>query len=184
MQELSFQREWQQLGPVLWPFLLRCGIAALCGAMIGLERELKQKPAGFRTNILICVGSAMYMGIGVLLIGQTSLSGVDPTRIAAQVVTGIGFLGAGCIIQQGARITGLTSAATIWVVAAIGLIAGVGFPLLALISALMVLGTLAVLGPIEERFFHPSHSDDFHTAGESASIIAGPQAPTTSGDRR
>jgi putative Mg2+ transporter-C (MgtC) family protein len=162
MQELSFQAQWQQLGPVLVPFLVRCGIAALCGAMIGLERELKQKPAGFRTNILICVGSSMYMAIGVLLMHQAGVGGVDPTRIAAQVVTGIGFVGAGCIIQQGGRITGLTSAATIWVVAAIGLVAGAGFSLLALISAVMVLATLAVLGPIEERFFHPSHSDEFH----------------------
>ena len=162
MAQLSLVEEWRHIGPVILPFLLRCGIAAVCGAMIGLERELKHKPAGFRTNILICVGSAMYMAIGMLLIRQDSVSGVDPTRIAAQVVTGIGFLGAGCIIQQGARITGLTSAATIWVVAAIGLVAGAGFPLLAFISSVMVLVTLAVLGPIEERFFHPSHSDDFH----------------------
>jgi putative Mg2+ transporter-C (MgtC) family protein len=146
------------------PFLVRCGIAAVCGAMIGLERELKQKPAGFRTNILICVGAAMYMATGLLLMRQEGGTSIDPTRIAAQVVTGIGFLGAGCIIQQGMRITGLTTAATIWVVAAIGLVAGAGFPLLALVSSLLVLATLAVLGPIEERLFHSPHSnDDFHT---------------------
>src|SRR3954465_6465405 len=162
MQQLALGEEWGHIAPVLLPFLVRCGVAALCGAMIGLERELKQKPAGFRTNILICVGAAMYMAIGILLVRDENVSGVDPTRIAAQVVTGIGFLGAGCIIQQGGRITGLTTAATVWVVAAIGLVAGAGFPLLALISAVMVLLTLAVLGPIEERLFHPSHSDDFH----------------------
>ena len=72
------------------------------------------------------------------------------------MVTGIGFLGAGCIIQQGAHITGLTTAATIWVVAAIGLVAGAGFPILATISALLVLATLAVLEPIERRLFHHS----------------------------
>ena len=164
MEQLSLAEEWRHIGPVVLPFLVRCGIAAVCGALIGLERELKHKPAGFRTNILICVGSSMYMAIGMLLIRGDSVSGVDPTRIAAQVVTGIGFLGAGCIIQQGARITGLTSAATIWVVAAIGLVAGAGFPLLAFISSVIVLLTLAVLGPIEERFFHPSHSDDFHNS--------------------
>ncbi len=162
MNELSLTDEWRQLGSVMVPFLVRCGFAALCGAMIGLERELKHKPAGLRTNILICVGASMYMAIGVLLMREGGISNTDPTRIAAQVVTGIGFLGAGCIIQQGARITGLTSAATIWVVAAIGLIAGAGFPLLALFSAVMVLLTLAALAPIEERVFHPSHSDDFH----------------------
>src|SRR5690348_6409918 len=118
--------EWHQFGSVMLPFLLRCGVAAVCGAIIGLERELKQKPAGFRTNILICVGAAMYMAVGLLLMHEDEGNAIDPTRIAAQVVTGIGFLGAGCIIQQGARITGLTTAATIWVVAAIGLIAGAG----------------------------------------------------------
>ena len=161
MKELSFVQEWQEIAPILVPFLVRCGIAALCGGIIGLERELKQKPAGLRTNILICVGSAMYIAIGMLIVRIEGVTGVDATRIAAQVVTGIGFVGAGCIIQQGGHITGLTSAATIWVVAAIGLIAGAGFPLLALIAAVMVLGTLVVLAPIEERLFHPSHGDDF-----------------------
>ena len=151
----AFLEEWQRLQPVLLPFLVRCGVAALCGGLIGLERELKQKPAGFRTNILICVGSAMYMAIGVLLLPSAhAVSGFDPTRIAAQVVTGIGFLGAGCILQQGLRVTGLTTAATIWVVAAIGLVAGSGFPLLAVMVALLVLATLAVLEPIERRMLH------------------------------
>ena len=153
MQELSLIEEWRRLGPVLLPFLVRCGVAAVCGGLIGLEREFKQKPAGFRTNILICVGSAMYMAIGMLLMPAQNAAGFDPSRIAAQVVTGIGFLGAGCILQQGAHITGLTSAATIWVVAAIGLVAGAGFPILAVIVALLVLATLAVLEPIERRLF-------------------------------
>ena len=163
MWEQPLVEEWRQLQPVLVPFLVRCGVAALCGAMIGLERELKQKPAGFRTNILICTGAAMYMAVGLLLM-PSGTPNIDPTRIAAQVVTGIGFLGAGCIIQQGAHITGLTSAATIWVVAAIGLVAGAGFPLLALASSLLVLATLAILGPIEARLFHSPHGDDFHNA--------------------
>ena len=157
MQELSLIEEWRRLGPVLLPFLVRCGVAAVCGGLIGLEREFKQKPAGFRTNILICLGSAMYMAVGLLLMPQDRVGGFDPTRIAAQVVTGIGFLGAGCIIQQAAHITGLTTAATIWVVAAIGLVAGAGFPILATISALLVVATLAVLEPIERRLFH-SHN--------------------------
>jgi putative Mg2+ transporter-C (MgtC) family protein len=150
--DYSFVEEWKYLEPLLLPFLIRCGIAAVCGGMIGLEREAKQKAAGFRTNILICVGSAMYMGIGLLLM-PSNRADVDPTRIAAQVVTGIGFLGAGCIIHQRGRVTGLTTAATIWVVAAIGMVAGAGFPILALISALLVLITLAVLGAVENRLF-------------------------------
>jgi putative Mg2+ transporter-C (MgtC) family protein len=154
--------EFRQFWPVMWPFLIRCGAAAVCGAMIGLEREMKQKPAGFRTNILICLGAAMYMAIGVLLMERAGDGGIDPTRIAAQVVTGIGFLGAGTILHHGDRVTGLTTAATIWVVAAIGLVAGAGFPVLAFVSSLLVIATLAILGPIEERLFHPDHPDDSH----------------------
>lgn len=150
---------WNQLSTTILPFLVRVGAAALCGAVIGLERELKGKPAGFRTNILICLGSAIYMTVGLLLV-PASGTPTDPTRIAAQVVTGIGFLGAGCIIQAGTRVLGLTSAATIWVVASIGLVAGAGFPLLAFISSWMVVLTLAVLGRLERVLLHREFSDD------------------------
>jgi putative Mg2+ transporter-C (MgtC) family protein len=150
MNDLPLVETWNQLAAVLPPFLVRCGAAALCGAMIGLERELKRKPAGFRTNILICIGSAIYMSVGLLLVHAGGEQG-DPARIAAQVVTGVGFLGAGSIIQSGGAVTGLTTAATIWVVASIGLVAGAGFPLLAVCAALLVLATLVVLGRFEER---------------------------------
>jgi putative Mg2+ transporter-C (MgtC) family protein len=156
--DLALIESWDQLRPILLPFLIRVGAAAVCGAVIGLERELKGKPAGFRTNILICLGSAIYMTVGLLLVRTTG--SVDPTRIAAQVVTGIGFLGAGCIIQAGRRVTGLTSAATIWVVASIGLVAGAGFPLLAFIASWMVVITLGVLGALEKRYLDPTKSDD------------------------
>ena len=134
------------------PTPLPLEVAAACGAMIGIERELKDKPAGFRTNILICVGSALYMCVGLLL-ANAGDQPTDPSRIAAQVVSGIGFLGAGAIIQGGGKVIGLTTAATIWVVAGIGLIAGAGFPLLALVAAALTLLTLAVLGALEKRFF-------------------------------
>jgi putative Mg2+ transporter-C (MgtC) family protein len=154
---------WEQLSTIVPPFMVRCGAAALCGALIGLERELKGKPAGFRTNILICLGAAMYMAVGLLVVGAGGQSTSDPARIAAQVVTGIGFIGAGCIIQQRGRVVGLTTAATIWVVAAIGIIAGAGFPILAFIAAAMVLITLIVLGAVEERFLDRTQSggDDY-----------------------
>lgn len=151
MNDVPLIETWDRLAAVLPPFLVRCGAAALCGAMIGLERELKSKPAGFRTNILICVGAAIYMSVGLVLVNAGGAQG-DPARIAAQVVTGIGFLGAGSIIQAGRQVTGLTTAATIWVVASIGLVAGAGFPLLAVCAATMVLLTLVVLGAFEERF--------------------------------
>lgn len=154
MNDLPLIETWDQLARVLPPFLVRCGIAALCGAMIGLERELKRKAAGFRTNILICVGAAIYMSVGLLLVHAGGEQG-DPARIAAQVVTGIGFLGAGSIIQTGGAVTGLTTAATIWIVASIGLVAGAGFPLLAICAAVLVLLTLVVLGRFERRLLEP-----------------------------
>ncbi|HEX5108663.1 MAG TPA: MgtC/SapB family protein [Vicinamibacterales bacterium] len=159
MADLRMMEDWASLDDVLLPFLVRCGAAALCGAMIGLERELRRKPAGFRTNILICVGSAMYMTIGLLLVRDVGAV-TDPTRIAAQVVTGIGFLGAGSILQSGQRVTGLTTAATIWVVAAIGIIAGAGFPVLAFVASCLVLLTLIVLGRFENRYLDQGQADD------------------------
>jgi putative Mg2+ transporter-C (MgtC) family protein len=160
MNDLPLVESWETIRPVLLPFLVRCGAAALCGGLIGIERELKRKPAGFRTNILICIGSAMYMAVGLLLTHAGGETISDPARVAAQVVTGIGFLGAGCILQAGGRVTGLTSAATIWVVAAIGLVAGAGFPLLAMTAAGMVVGTLVVLGALERQFLDRPPMDD------------------------
>lgn len=136
---------------ILNPFLIRGGFAVLCGALIGIERERRGKPAGFRTNTLICFGSALYMMVSEFILVQLGVAQVDPTRIAAQVVTGIGFLGAGTIIQSRGTITGLTSAATIWVVAGIGLVIGAGFPWLGLLCTLLVLATLIVLGRIEPK---------------------------------
>ncbi|HUL78647.1 MAG TPA: MgtC/SapB family protein [Vicinamibacteria bacterium] len=131
-------------------FVLRGAFAVLCGGAIGIERERRGKPAGFRTNILICLGAALYMLVGELLAGDAK-AGLDPTRIAAQVVTGIGFLGAGAILHSRGAVTGLTSAATIWVVAGIGLLIGAGFPALGLVSTALVLLTLEVLARVEPR---------------------------------
>ncbi len=134
---------------ILPEFLVRAGMAVFCGALVGLERERRGKPAGFRTNVLICLGAAIYMQVGELALMSINGKSVDPTRIAAQVVTGIGFLGAGTIMQARGSITGLTSAATIWVVAAIGLMVGAGYPMLALICTVMTLLTLTGLSRIE-----------------------------------
>lgn len=165
MNDVPLIEDWSRLSAVLLPFAIRCGAAALCGAVIGLEREIKNKPAGLRTNILICVGSAMYMQVGLMLTHDSERMS-DPARIAAQVVTGIGFLGAGTIIQAGGRVTGLTTAATIWVVAAIGLIAGAGFPVVAFFTAVMVLLTLAALGALEKRYFEPGQGDEYRDTGQ------------------
>ncbi len=142
---------------VLPVFLVRSGFAVFCGAMIGIERERKGKPAGFRTNTLICFGSSLYMLVAEFMLQRLGINQIDPTRIAAQVVTGIGFLGAGTIIQSRGTIVGLTSAATIWVAAGIGLIIGAGFPWLGLLASFLTLGTLVILGKIEPKLLGKCH---------------------------
>ncbi len=97
-------------------------VALALGAIIGIEREFSDKAAGLRTNILICVGSCLFM---IVSKNFTGILNADPTRIAAQIVTGIGFIGAGAIMHEGEQVSGLTTAATIWVVAAIGMAVGV-----------------------------------------------------------
>ncbi len=125
--------------------LLRLSLAVVLGGAIGLERELQRKAAGLRTNILICVGAALFTELSIAM---SSASG-DPARIAAQIVTGVGFLGAGTIIQARGIVTGLTTAATMWLVAAIGMAVGFGALLEATGATLLVLLVLSVLRPIE-----------------------------------
>lgn len=119
--------------------ILRLAVAALAGAIVGVERELHDKPAGFRTNMLICVGAAMFTILSRRLAEGTA---ADPTRIAAQIVSGVGFLGAGAIIQSRGNVYGLTTAATIWVVAAIGVALGGGHYLYGLIASAAVAAIL------------------------------------------
>src|SRR5215471_11305238 len=107
--------------------LLRIVVAAGLGGLVGLERELDEKAAGLRTHMLVAVGAALFTMVGAYGFEDFPSRSVDPTRIAAQVVTGIGFLGAGIIFRQGFTIRGLTTAASLWLAAAIGMAAGIGF---------------------------------------------------------
>jgi putative Mg2+ transporter-C (MgtC) family protein len=125
--------------------LLQLGLAVLCGGAIGMERELSGKPAGLRTNILICVGATLFTVLSV----QLSDGRGDPARIAAQILPGVGFIGAGTILHARGAVTGLTSAATIWVVAAIGMALGGRAYTEALGTALLVMLVLAGLGTLE-----------------------------------
>jgi putative Mg2+ transporter-C (MgtC) family protein len=127
---------------------LRLALAAVLGGAIGLEREYHHKPAGLRTNMLIALGSALFSILSV----QLGAGAGSPDRIAAQVVTGIGFLGAGAILRSGENIHGLTTAATIWVNAAIGMAAGLGSYVVAAGAATLTLIVLAILPFIERRF--------------------------------
>ena len=116
--------------------LLRIALAGVLGGSIGLERELREREAGLRTHLLVAVGAALFTIAGAY--GFDSAN-VDPTRVAAQIVTGIGFLGAGAIIRQGFSVRGLTTAATLWVVGAVGLAAGAGYYSGAVITTAVVL---------------------------------------------
>lgn len=111
--------------------LLRIGVAAVFGAALGWEREVTAKPAGLRTHMLVAEGAALFMVASILLAGHFAEAGgavrIDPSRIASTIVTGVGFLGGGMILRSGDRVYGLTTAAGIWVAAAIGLLVGAGF---------------------------------------------------------
>jgi putative Mg2+ transporter-C (MgtC) family protein len=127
--------------------LLRVGLAALLGGAIGFERELREREAGLRTHLLVSVGAALFTMVSAYAWTDWRFSTeeglvFDPTRIAAQIVTGIGFLGAGAIIRQGFSIRGLTTAATLWVVAAIGMATGAGYYAAAVITTVLVLVSL------------------------------------------
>ena len=126
---------------------LRLVVAAALGGAIGLERELREREAGLRTHLLVSVGAAVFTlvsayGFADFRYGFETGITLDPTRIAAQIVTGIGFLGAGAIIRQGLSVRGLTTAATLWVVAAIGMAAGAGYYSAAVVGTLIVIVSL------------------------------------------
>src|SRR5437660_12768778 len=123
-------------------------LAAILGGIIGIERQIRDKPAGLRTNILICVGSTLFMSISTKV---AQLLGGDPTRIAAQIISGIGFLGAGAVLHSHGFVLGLTTAATIWVVAGVGMALGSGMYLVALFPTAMSPVPLYFLSFVEAR---------------------------------
>ena len=127
----------------------KLALAVILGGAIGLERELKGKPAGLRTNILICMGATLLTHVSMTMVMQNGSRIGDPARLAAQIVSGVGFLGAGTIMQGSGMVTGLTSAATIWVVAAIGITIGAGDFVAAAGAAILVTVVLAWLGRFE-----------------------------------
>src|SRR3954471_19745837 len=129
---------------LVWRLMLAAGL----GAAIGLEREYRQKPAGLRTNILIAVGAALFTTVSIVV----ARDGGTPDRIAAQIVTGIGFLGGGAILRGGTTVHGMTTAATIWANAAIGMTGGVGRYAQAIAATFITLAVLVLLPPIEGYF--------------------------------
>lgn len=144
--------------------VLRLFLAAIIGGFIGIEREVSNRPAGLRTHILVTVGSAL-----ITLVSAEAFSGIgDPSRIAAQIVTGIGFLGAGTIIKTGNNIKGLTTAASLWISAGIGMAIGSGYYLGAIVTAGIVFLTLVNAGGFEKKLVKRAYTTiEIYTKGRT-----------------
>ena len=142
------------LDPSTETFWRHMGTAFLCGAAVGLERQLRGKVAGMRTSILITIGTSFFVALGSAMVPE----GTDPTRVLGQVVTGIGFLGAGVILARGDRIVGVTTAAVIWVLAAIGSLIGAGHLKSAMVATLMTLLVLVGVEGLEKLILRKSSS--------------------------
>ncbi|MDY0067961.1 MAG: MgtC/SapB family protein [Steroidobacteraceae bacterium] len=142
--------------PVHWEIALRLLSALLIGGLIGLERSYHGRPAGFRTHALVCMSTALLMLVTVyadrwfLGVSQGRIT-LDPTRMAQGIMTGIGFLGAGTIMKEGLSVRGLTTAASIWTTATIGILVGIGFYFPAVVATVLTLGTLSLFRWIENR---------------------------------
>ena len=138
----------------VWEGVLRLGLAGVLAGIIGIERELREQEAGLRTHMLVCVGATMFMLVGVyawadMPLGQQIGVIVDPSRVASYVVSGIGFLGAGAIIKHGINVRGLTTAASLWVVAAIGVAVGAGMYAFSIATTALVLLALWPLSQVK-----------------------------------
>jgi putative Mg2+ transporter-C (MgtC) family protein len=141
-------------------------LAAVLGGLVGLERELSHKPAGIRTNMLICLGAALFT---IISYETASNVGGDHTRIAAQIIPGIGFIGAGVVIRERGAIIGITSAATLFVVASVGMAVGAGLYITGIFTMLLLLSSLVIIGNIEQRV-------GLHTRVMNFRIIAPPES--------
>ena len=131
-------------------FIIRIFICVALGGLIGYEREITHKPAGLRTHIFVCMGSCLFTIASLYLVGEGSIGSIDATRIAAGIVTGISFIGAGSIIASGSDVRGLTTAASLWVIAAIGMMVGFGIYILPIISTIIAFVVLR-LGRLQKK---------------------------------
>lgn len=135
------------LDPFAPEFWITVGMSALCGGIIGLERQLRGKPAGVRTSILICLSTTIFIHLGSAALGNMG----DPSRVLGQVVTGIGFLGAGVIISREGTVTGVTTASVVWILAAIGATIGFGYYAGAFALSVITVVVLWVMDLLEEK---------------------------------
>ncbi|HYL40925.1 MAG TPA: MgtC/SapB family protein [Candidatus Binatus sp.] len=161
-------------------FAARLIVAAALGGLIGAEREIHGHPAGIRTHMLVALGSALFTVLSIHGFGQGPGSGIDPTRIAAQIVTGIGFLGAGAILKDGVVIRGLTTAASLWATAAVGLATGAGEYVIATVATVVILTSLWPINALAERLHGTTlpevqlrlHMERVDLVGEVSAVLA------------
>lgn len=159
MEGLWFANYFRELN--MQSIILRLVICTICGGAVGIEREWRHRTAGFKTHILVCLGAAVCMMTGQYVREYMKISGVDPTRIGAQVISGIGFLGVGTIIvTKNAKVKGLTTAAGLWVSACIGLAVGIGFYEIAILSTILVVALF--LGVRQLNMFDVVRENNMH----------------------
>lgn len=159
---MFWQEIWNSImstTPGLWEICLRIGCAMLVGLVIGTEREYTHRPAGMRTHILVALGACVVSITGEIIFHHYSLLGssADPARLSAQVITGVGFLGAGTILREGASVKGLTTAASLWAVACLGIAAGFGYYALAIFGMVGILITLTLFEILQRVLLRPTH---------------------------
>ena len=157
-----------EMGTVVTSTLFRLLVAAILGGIIGLERQIRHKPAGLRTNMFICFGAAMFT---ILSEELASGFGGDPTRVTAQIIPGIGFIGAGSILHARGSVTGLTTAATLFVVASVGMAAGGGLYLTAVFATVVILVCLGILGKLERYFALKSVASSYEVMGKNTEVV-------------
>ncbi len=153
--------------------LLKLILAVALGGLIGLEREASQKPAGFRTNILVCLGSVAMMSLAAGLIETKGGTGDSLTRMAAGVITGIGFLGAGTIVHARGMVAGLTTASTLWAVAGLGLLIGAGYYVPAVLLTAVIMATLIIFRKLEDAYLRKALFHYHLRIRESPDILSG-----------
>jgi putative Mg2+ transporter-C (MgtC) family protein len=163
MHTLHLDTLLDQMGRVLSSSIIRLLVAAILGGTIGLERQLRHKPAGLRTNMFICFGAAMFTVLSRQLAGTEA----DSARIAAQIIPGIGFIGAGSILHARGSVSGLTTASTLFVVASVGMAVGGGLYITAVFATALILIALAVLGNVEGRLGLKTTITSFQVSGSN-----------------
>lgn len=163
--------DFMYLEPGWVEICIRLLVAMLVGLVIGTEREYTNRPAGMRTHILVALGACVVAITGELVFNQYKAMGAtsDPARLSAQVISGVGFLGAGTILRDGATVKGLTTAASLWAVACLGIAAGFGYHLVALAGMVFIFVTLTILEVIQNKFMH-SHSTTLEYSLETNDI--------------